>query len=249
MGTRPIHIPMEPSSIQVIFFDAVGTLFDVKGSVGEVYLQYAAKYGVPDTPEMCQALNHGFRETMADMPPPLFSVSHPNKLKQCERLWWFDVVHAVFYRVGMFEGFDDFFEEVFQGFERPDHWELFPESIEVLTQLKQRGFELGIISNFDTRFFKLHRALGIDALVDSVTISSLAGSMKPAKEIFAFALNQHMVTPEEAIHVGDHPKEDFEGARDAGLHALLVDRSLSGPSQGSTISDLSPLLTYETLVA
>ena len=37
----------------------------------------------------------------------------PWVLKQSERLWWFDIVHNVFYRVGMFEGFDEFFEEVF----------------------------------------------------------------------------------------------------------------------------------------
>ena len=197
--------------IKAIFFDAVGTLFDVKGSVGEVYLTYAKKYGVPDSAEMVTTLNKRFKETMKDMPAPIFSVERPEKLKQCERLWWFDVVHAVFYRVGMFEGFDDFFDEVFEAFGQATHWELFPETFEVLTLLKERGFELGIITNFDSRFFQVSRALGIHQFFDSVTISSLAGAAKPASKIFSYALSQHMLDPDEVLHVGDHRIEDFEG--------------------------------------
>lgn len=238
---------MSSSPIKVIFFDAAGTLFDVKGSVGEVYLSYAKKYGVPATERTQKALNTAFKQTMADMPFPIFSVDRPEKLKQCERLWWFDVVHAVFYRVGMFEGFDEFFEEVFEAFGQSTHWEVFPETHEVLTQLKQQGFELGIISNFDSRFFQLSRVLGLSAYFDSVTISSLAGAVKPAKKIFSHALAQHMMIPQEALHVGDHPIEDFEGARQAGLHAVLVDRFSNGLPHNHTLSSLSQLFSFKLL--
>ncbi|MCA9500669.1 MAG: HAD-IA family hydrolase [Nitrospirales bacterium] len=238
---------MNSSPIKVIFFDAVGTLFDVKGSVGEVYLAYAKKYGVPDTEHTQLALNAAFKQTMKDMPLPIFSVERPEKLKQCERLWWFDVVHAVFYRVGMFEGFDDFFEEVFEAFGKPTHWELFPETLEVLAELKGRGFELGIISNFDSRFFQVSRGLGLNTFFDSVSISSLVGAAKPAQNIFDHALDEHMVIPQEALHVGDHPIEDFEGARQAGLHAVLIDRSTNSLPHPQTLSNLTQLSSYDLL--
>ncbi len=238
---------MKPSPIKVIFFDAVGTLFDVKGSVGEVYITYAKKYGVPDTKAMIQDLNVAFKETMKSMPSPIFSVNQVEKLKQCERLWWFDVVHGAFYRVGMFEGFDDFFDEVFEAFSQPSHWELFPETMEVLAQLKTEGFELGIISNFDTRFFQLFRALGLDGFFDSVTLSSLAGAVKPAQKIFSHALDQHMLLPHEALHVGDDVLEDYEGAQQAGLHAVLVDRSPARPNNSRTLSGLTLLPGSEFL--
>ncbi len=240
---------MASSPIKAIFFDAVGTLFDVKGSVGQVYLTYAKKYGVPETEEMVIKLNATFRETMKDMPAPIFSVERPEKLKQCERLWWFDVVHAVFYRVGMFEGFDDFFDEVFDAFGQATHWELFPETRTVLTQLKERGFELGIISNFDSRFFQLARALEINQFFDSVTISSLAGAAKPATKIFSYAMEQHMLTPEEVLHVGDHPVEDVEGAQQAGLHTVLINRSGLVVDDDQTLSTLLPLLQLPLLQA
>jgi len=238
---------MPPSPIKAIFFDAVGTLFDVKGSVGEVYVTYAKKYGFPETEEMVRTLNKRFKETMKDMPAPIFSVERPEKLKQCERLWWFDVVHAVFYRVGMFEGFDDFFDEVFDAFGQTTHWQLFPETIEVLTQLKSRGFELGIISNFDSRFFQLARALEISQFFDSITISSLAGAAKPATKIFNYALEQHMLDSDEVLHVGDHRIEDFEGAQKAGLHTVLIDRSGRDLQKNQIFSSLVPLLNLPLL--
>ncbi len=37
---------------KVIFLDAVGTIFGVKGSVGEVYSQIAAEFGVTVAPEI-----------------------------------------------------------------------------------------------------------------------------------------------------------------------------------------------------
>ncbi len=238
---------MNASPIKAIFFDAVGTLFDVKGSVGEVYAQYAKKYGVRDSGEMIAALNRAFKETMKTLPAPVFAVDRPEKLKQCERLWWFDVVHAVYYRVGMFEGFDDFFDEVFESFGRATHWQLFPETHEVLMQLKEQGFELGIITNFDSRFFQVARALDIHQFFDSVTISSLAGAAKPASKIFSYALEQHMLTPDEVLHVGDDPIEDFEGARQAGFHGILIDRSGIATYDEHNLPHLSSLLTLPLL--
>lgn len=219
---------MPASHIKVVFFDAAGTLFHVKGSVGDVYLQYAAQYGVPRSPDMVTKVNQAFKEAFRQAPPPILAVEQPEKLKQCERLWWFDIVHAVFYRVGMFEGFDDYFDEVYEAFGRAEAWDIYPEVPEVLQQLRSQGYELGVISNFDTRFFDIVRGLRLEHFFDSITISSLAGSAKPSPKIFQHALAQHVVEPEEAMHVGDDPKEDFEGATNAGLAGVLLDRDGTG---------------------
>lgn len=215
---------MSGSAIQVVFFDAAGTLFHVKGSVGTVYLRFAEKYGVPQSDELAKKVNQAFQESFRQAPPPIFVVNQPEKLKQCERLWWFDIVHAVFYRVGMFEGFDDYFEEVYEAFGTAELWEVYPEVPGVLQKLKSQGYELGVISNFDTRFFEIIRGLNLNQYFDSITISSLAGSAKPSPKIFQYALDQHAADPEEAIHVGDSIREDVEGARQAKLLGILVER-------------------------
>ena len=215
---------MPKSLIQGVFFDAAGTLFQVKGSVGDIYLQYARKYGILPSVELAARVNNAFKESFAQAPPPIFAVEEPEKLKQCERLWWFDIVHGVFYRIRMFEGFDDYFDEVYEAFGTADHWEIYPEVPDVLRELKVQGYELGVISNFDTRFFKIFRELNLDQYFDSITISSLAGSAKPSPKIFKYALDQHALDPDEAIYIGDSIKEDMEGARQAKILGILVDR-------------------------
>jgi putative hydrolase of the HAD superfamily len=211
-------------SIRVVFFDAADTLFHVKGSVAEIYLRHAAEFGFTQTPESLSAIKQAFSRAFREAPPPIFAATESAQIKHSERLWWFDIVHNVFYRVGMFERFDDFFERVFQVFEEPGSWQLFPETARTLAALKMQGVELGIISNFDSRLFSVMRGLGLEHTFDTVTISSLAQAAKPAPRIFQLALEKHAVDPEEALHIGDSLRDDVEGARKAGLHAVLLDR-------------------------
>ena len=110
-------------------------------------------------------------------------------------------------------------------------------------QLRAQGVELGIISNFDSRLFPVMRGLGIEPLIDTVTISSLAQAAKPAPKIFQLALDKHAVDPEEAIHVGDSLQDDVEGAEKAGLHAVLLDREgRRRPAGVRSIRNLDELL-------
>jgi putative hydrolase of the HAD superfamily len=236
-------------SIQVIFFDAAGTLFHVQGSVAEVYLQYGEKYGLKRTPVMASAINTAFARAFQDAPPPVFHVSDPAEIKRSERLWWFDLVHNVFYRVGMFEGFDEYFDEVFQAFDGPAHWVLYPETLGVLKDLRSQGYELGIISNFDSRLFTVLRGLGLSGLFQTVTISTLAHAAKPAPQIFKLALEKHAIDPGEALHVGDSWKDDVEGARAAGLHAVLLGRQATSLSPTLSIPVLRSLQELPSAVA
>ncbi len=231
----------------VIFFDAAETLFHVKGSVADIYLQRAVRHGFKEGPGSLAAIKQAFGRAFQEAPPPVFAATDPAAIKQCERLWWFDVVHNVFYRVGMFERFDEFFDEVFQVFEEPATWALYPETKAVLSGLKAEGFELGIISNFDSRLFTVLRGLGIDRLFDTVTISSLAHAAKPAPRIFELALEKHAADPAEAVHVGDSFRDDVQGAANAGLTGILLDRQSAGaPSPTAhrihSLEQLRPML-------
>ena len=97
--------------IRVVFFDAAETLFHVNGSVAEIYLQHAVEFGFQQTPDSLASIKQAFSRAFRDAPPPVFAATEPAQIKQSERLWWFDIVHNVFYRVGMFERFDEFFDE------------------------------------------------------------------------------------------------------------------------------------------
>lgn len=233
--------------IRVVFFDAADTLFHVKGSVAEIYLRHAAEFGFAPTPDSLSAIKQAFGRAFREAPPPIFAATEPAQIKHSERLWWFDIVHNVFYRVGMFDRFDDFFERVFQVFEEPRSWQLFPETVRTLTALRTQGVELGIISNFDSRLFSVLRGLELADMFDTITISSLAQAAKPAPKIFQLALEKHAVDPEEAVHVGDSLRDDVEGATKAGLRAVLLDRGgTQQPAAGvhviRSLEELGPLL-------
>jgi len=83
---------------------------------------------------------------------------------------------------------------------------------------------VGIISSWDTRLKKISDGLGLTRLVDFLVISAEAGIRKPDPRIFHLALEKAGVGPHEALHVGDLPEEDAEGARRAGVRPVLIDR-------------------------
>ena len=232
-------------SVRVVFFDAAETLFHVNGSVAEIYLRCAVQFGYQPKPDAITLITEAFRRAFHDAPPPVFAATESAQLKQSERLWWFDVVHNVFYRVGMFERFDEFFDHVYGVFADAASWKLYPEVPATLTALRKRGLELGIVSNFDSRLFNVLRGLGIADLFDTVTISSLAHAAKPSPKIFELALAQHAVDPGEAMHVGDSLRDDVEGATKAGLRAVLLARQVkempSGVESIRTLDELIPM--------
>lgn len=232
----------------VIFFDAVGTLFRVRGSVGQVYSQIAADYGVQTKPEI---VNRHFYNVFKSAPPAAFPDAG-DRLPQLERDWWHTVVRQTFERVGVLDKFRDFpryFREVFDSFETDSVWELYPETRPVLDALSRQSTTLAMISNFDSRLYKVLAALGLEGVFHSVTISTAVGAAKPCAAVFDAALQLEGVEPSEALHIGDHQRQDYQGAKQAGLHALWLRRAQPmmllddrQAPQADTIADLSDIL-------
>lgn len=207
--------------VRAIFFDAADTLFRVKAGVGKTYWSVARKYGTNSTPEQ---IEKAFSEVFKSAPPLAFpGVVDPKEIRILEKKWWYELVKRVFSRIGMFERFDDYFDELFEVF-RSRAWELFPETKDILDALRKRGFILGVISNFDSRIYDVCADLGIMDCFDSFVISSETGFAKPSPEIFSIALKKNKVNPREAIHIGDSPRLDFYPARAVGINSILIDR-------------------------
>lgn len=74
-----------------------------------------------------------------------------------------------------------------------------------------------------------------------VTVNTIC-RMKPEKEIFDHALRVLNVAPNEALFVGDTVEYDYEGARKAGLRALLIDREDKINGNIAKIRDLREIL-------
>ncbi|MFP3975556.1 MAG: HAD family hydrolase [Chloroflexota bacterium] len=100
----------------------------------------------------------------------------------------------------------------------------FDDVVPSLTELKDKGLTLGLISNDDRDLRPLCDELGISSLIEVVVTSRDAGKSKPQPEIFQEALRRAGVEALEAVYVGDQYKVDVVGAEQAGMKGILLDR-------------------------
>ena len=215
---------MEPP--KVIFLDAVGTLFGVRGSVGEIYSAIARKIeNLEVSPEV---LDLAFYQSFKASPPLAFAGNvEPDKIPQLEFDWWEAIAVDTFTRAGAIEGFDDFkyfFQELYAYFATSKPWYVYPEVLPTLTKWQKNGIKLGIISNFDTRIYQVIENLKLEKLFSTITISSIVGAAKPNSKIFSVALHKHNLKPKDAWHIGDSLKEDYDGAKAVGIRSFLLRR-------------------------
>lgn len=220
------------SRYDVVLFDAAETLFTTRGTVGEIYAEVAHRYG---STSPASTIQQAFIQQ--------FHHSGPLTTDN-EKQWWKDVVFRVFNEVGMISDFDRFFDDVYEQFRDDRGWRLFPETREVLEELRRNQYKLGVISNFDSRIYSVLKGLKIFAYFDSITISSETGYAKPHPEIFKAAIRTAGVPPNRILFVGDNLADDVRAGAAAGLHAILIDRNgrHSGIDGVPTIQNLRQVL-------
>ena len=117
-----------------------------------------------------------------------------------------------------------FFRRLSELFMLTANWHVFPDVAPALAALQERGLVVGAVSNWVWQLPELLHALDLVKQFDFIAASSRVGFEKPHPEIFQCALEQAKVSPDEAIHVGDHLDADVAGAQGAGIHAVLIDR-------------------------
>ncbi|MGF1481025.1 MAG: HAD-IA family hydrolase [Cyanophyceae cyanobacterium] len=222
----------------VIFLDAVGTLFGIRGSVGEIYSAIASQAGVEVSPHR---LDQAFVASFKAAPRLAFPGVNSAQIPAREFQWWQTVTRTTFEQVGVLDRFADFnrfFTSLYGHFATAHPWFVYPDVVPALTAWQQQGIELGIISNFDTRLYQVLEHLQLKHFFSSITVSSRAGAAKPASSIFAAALRQHRCSPHQAWHVGDSQAEDYQGAEAAGLRPFLLQRSATPDYTLKNISQL-----------
>ena len=208
--------------ITAAFFDAAGTLFEPRESIGRTYARLARDFGL-DAPE--DAVAASFRHAFGAAPGLAFGRGlHHDELRRLERRWWHQRVADTFAPLGTFADFEAYFDALFAHFADPASWIADVEAAPVLQRLKSDGLKLGVISNFDYRLYRILDGLDLTRHFDSITISSEAGFAKPRREVYDAALARAGVTAHDAMHIGDSEHLDFAPAAALGMGAVLIDR-------------------------
>ena len=119
----------------------------------------------------------------------------------------------------------------------------YPEVPAALARLRAAGARLAVVSNWDVSLHDVLERTQLRGLVDAVVISAELGAAKPDPAIFRAALERLGATAADAMHVGDSVEHDVEGARAAGLRAVLVARNGAEPPDGvRVVASLDDLL-------
>ena len=100
---------------------------------------------------------------------------------------------------------------------------LFPYAIEILQYLKEKKYELHLITNgFEKTQHSKLKYSGLDVFFNEIVTSEGSNSLKPNKEIFDFALEKTKASKDESIMIGDSIEVDIIGAMNAGMDQVFV---------------------------
>ncbi|NXP53427.1 HDHD3 protein, partial [Heliornis fulica] len=140
------------------------------------------------------------------------------------RQWWVHVVKQTFRLAGVCDdgALTLMAENLYQDFCGAHNWEVLPGAVETLSQCRQRGFRMGVVSNFDNRLESILCQCNLRHQFEFVLTSEGAGCAKPDGRIFQKALRLGGVPPEQAAHVGDDYTRDYRAARAVGMHSFLL---------------------------
>jgi putative hydrolase of the HAD superfamily len=105
-----------------------------------------------------------------------------------------------------------------------------PGAREAMEALRRRGLSVVIVTNSNGQAARNLREAGIcqagpgpGTIVTAVIDSAIVGSAKPDPGIFKAALSAAGASADEAVHVGDQPHADVDGARAAGIEPIHLD--------------------------
>ncbi len=97
-------------------------------------------------------------------------------------------------------------------------WSEKKEVFSVIAKLKEKRYKIGLLSNTElpsVPHFQEKKYPHFDVVV----LSCLEGMIKPDKEIYELTVKRLAITPQEALFIDDK-KENVEGAKKVGLHAI-----------------------------
>jgi putative hydrolase of the HAD superfamily len=234
---------ISPNQIRAILFDLDGTLRYNRPRYNDVLAHFAVEYGAPDTyQDRCRAERwlHYYWAQSSDA-----QLDMANYGERSQQFW---ENHTRRYLIAYGHSAEQSAQVAAMIYQRmsaeydPKPW-VPTEVFDVLHILKAAGFLLGIVSNRSNPLDEELQTLGLSSYVDLTLTAGEANSWKPDTGIFLRAILRLEVSPAETIYVGDNYYADVIGARNAGLHPVLLDPDGVFPEvECDVIRELSELI-------
>jgi len=206
-----------------LIFDSYGTLLEMDDFYGRLQANFA-RFGAQFPPDVIKKAAHAEMRHYMKGARLANTLESWNKLRHDCALTLETAIREQGHKIELHS------ETVMQILSDSVVYQPFPGVKATLSDLKKRGFRLGVLSNWD---FKLKHALEDAELLsffDFALSSAQAGVEKPAREFFerGFALARRFkpdLSPKECFYIGDHYEKDVLGARRAGMTPLWLVRN------------------------
>jgi len=230
---------MDGNRTEIVFFDAGETLIHPLPSFPELFTDVCAEHGLEVDFTRLRDATRRLMAGVEDRQRKGYTFSNE---KRKSRRFWLDFYGRLVGELGYTRDDGDLPLTLYRTFSQPSNYGAYHDVRETLEELEARGVRMGLISNFETWLRELLDDLGFSAFLDVVVISGQEEYEKPHPRIYELALERGGVDPSRALHVGDSPVSDYDGARDAGMRAILLDRWGRFPAfEGERVSDLREL--------
>jgi putative hydrolase of the HAD superfamily len=234
-GRPAARLRTHPSAV---LLDVGDTLVRADPSWRGVYARVFGSHGISATAEDFEAaFRAAWREWEHEGPFEASEEASFQRLMALDRL--------VFDRLGYPDLPESFFRDVDREFRKRSAFYVFPDVIPALDAIQAAGLRLAVVSNWGWAAPELLQTLALARHFEVLSISARVGYQKPHPAIFQHALELLGVRPEEAIHVGDDPTADVQGARRAGIEAVLLARQgrAHPPIGAGALADGVPVIT------
>ena len=240
---RPTVYFMIPNTVKILAFDAAGTIIEPYPAVHHAYCEVAKSFGfVLDPLEIKQrfpnAMNHYF---------PLSWESQTTRTNQ-DQQWttWRGLVSEVLQEIPA-DKIEPVFVALWDHFRQPQHWLVYPDVASTLLSLKQRGYIMCAVSNFDQRLYDIAKDSPDLSCIDHWFASVDVGYQKPCVEFFRTVEERLGAASHQFLMVGDSLEADYRGAQNAGWHARWLQRNADQQAAANTASQQSTSLPTETI--
>ncbi len=215
--------PFSPNGIQGILFDLDGTLHYNRPSSTQVFIDLAIQLGAGDSPEKRLNLARWTHYYWAQSPELLQDMQTFGELQDP---FWLHYAHR---SLLIFDCTQEMADQLapkihssMQSNIQIEDW-VPPDVPHTLQELKNAGFQLGVLSNRSTSCNEHLESLGLDKYFKFALVAGELNSWKPDPKIFHHALQRLETSPKQTLYVGDNYYADIIGTRQAGLHPVLID--------------------------
>ncbi len=197
-------------SAKVISFDATGTLFDPNPSLGATYSEVLEQFDIhiPDT-ELEMKFMMSFHKY------PLVPTEELNE-KTAKHRW-----QLITRDMLPDEYTNEIFDVLWTEFGKGIRWMRKPKIRATLTRLKEQGYKLIVLSNWDKRLYRILEELDLLHFMDHVFISTELGMEKTNRGVFEKVASAISEKPENILHIGNDKNSDYKMAIEAEWQALL----------------------------